>query len=109
MKKFIIGSSMEEVKKLIPPGSIKKVMVGNQAVALTEFKGVFFAFETQCPHRGELLTKGRINPKGEIICPLHNYRFDLQHGQVRAGYCPDLKVYRTELHSQGLTVYMPEG
>lgn len=56
-------------------------------------KGIFVT-ENACPHNGENLSKGTLNYLDEIICPWHNYRFNLITGQESSTRCPDLKTYR---------------
>ncbi|EOZ95981.1 biphenyl dioxygenase [Indibacter alkaliphilus LW1] len=50
------------------------------------------------------LGNGKINNQKEIICPLHEYRFDLETGQVKSGDCADLKVYKADLTETGLEI-----
>ncbi|PJX12639.1 hypothetical protein CWI66_16565 [Halomonas sp. 141] len=38
---------------------------------LVEIDGVHYSIEDKCPHRGGLISRGKICEKG-IICPLHH-------------------------------------
>lgn len=107
MKEFQLGTSKEEVFELLPDKRIKKIILGNKALAILRNGENFFAFDTQCPHRGASLLQANINGLGEIICPLHQYRFDLKTGQVRSGYCSDLPIFPVRLSEDGIfiTVY----
>ena len=40
------------------------------------------AYSSVCPHMGGPLAQGRIQD-GEVTCPWHRYRFDLQTGEGR--------------------------
>jgi nitrite reductase/ring-hydroxylating ferredoxin subunit len=68
----------------------------------------FYAFSSSCPHRGASLIEGSINGIGEIICPLHNYRFDIKTGQVKSGSCEELEVFHCELSEDGLKITLPD-
>ncbi len=107
MRQFTLGKSKEEVLNMIPERAIKKVSTGDQFIGLLRIGQEFFAFQSSCPHRGASLIQGNFNAVGELICPLHQYRFDLKSGQVKAGSCADLEVYRCELLENGLQITMP--
>lgn len=107
MKKFTLGKSKEEVFKLVPERVIKKVILGETTIGILRKGDSFHCFQAFCPHRGASLIQGNINSSGEIICPLHQYRFDLETGQVKSGYCKDLDIYPNELTENGLDISIP--
>jgi nitrite reductase/ring-hydroxylating ferredoxin subunit len=107
MKKFTLGNSKEEVFKLVPEKVIKKVILGETSIGIVRIGESFRCFQAFCPHRGASLIQGNINSSGEIICPLHQYRFDLKTGQVKSGYCEDLEIYPNELTENGLEITIP--
>jgi nitrite reductase/ring-hydroxylating ferredoxin subunit len=80
---------------------------GEKRLAILRIGDILHIFDAQCPHRGADLGQANTNGAGEIICPLHQYRFDLKTGDVRSGYCNSLPVYRNELTDSGLTIYLP--
>ncbi len=106
-KTYTLGNSKSQIDALIPKSVIKKVKVGDRSIALIRLKDEFYAFSTSCPHRGASLLDGSINGIGEIICPLHHYRFDLKTGQVKSGSCADLEVFPCELGEDGLKITLP--
>lgn len=108
MKKFILGSSKEEVFKLIPENVIKKVILGETSIGIVRAGETFHSFQAFCPHRGASLIQGSINSSLEIICPLHQYRFDLATGRVKSGSCGDLDIYPVELTQHGLEISLPD-
>jgi len=107
MHTFQFGNCKEEVLQAIPERKIKKLAAGEKRLAILRIGDVLHIFDVQCPHRGADLGQANINGAGEIICPLHQYRFDLKTGDVRSGYCSALPVYRNELSDSGLTIYLP--
>ncbi len=104
MRQYTLGKSRAHMLNLVPEHCIKKVQVGDQFIGLLRIGEKFFAFQTQCPHRGASLLQANINAIGELICPLHQYRFDLATGQVKAGVCSDLQTYPCELLDEGLQI-----
>lgn len=104
MKTFTLGTSKEQVLRLIPDKQIKIVQLGATKICVTRDGEDFFAFETQCPHRKANLSQGFINGIQEVICQLHEYRFDLNTGRVTSGQCPDLTIYQSKLTVDGLKI-----
>ncbi|MFM7628759.1 MAG: Rieske (2Fe-2S) protein [Algoriphagus sp.] len=107
MQPFHFGSSKEDVLQAIPERKIKKLTAGEKRLAVLRIGELLHVFDVQCPHRGADLTQANINGAGEIICPLHQYRFDLKTGDVRSGYCASLPIYPNELTATGLHIYLP--
>lgn len=106
-KTYTLGNSKSQIEAMIPKSVIKKVKVGDRSIALVRLQNEFYAFSSSCPHRGASLIEGSINGIGEIICPLHQYRFELKTGQVKSGSCGDLEVFPCELLEDGLKITLP--
>ncbi len=104
MKEFQLGKSREEAFELLPEKIIKKVILGEKVIALLRIGDKIFAFNAHCPHLGASLLHANVNGLGEIICPLHQYRFDLKTGQVRAGYCSELPVFPVRSEQNGIFI-----
>jgi nitrite reductase/ring-hydroxylating ferredoxin subunit len=104
MKTFTLGTNKEQVLRLIPNKQIKVVQMGPTKVCVTRDGEDFFVFETLCPHRKANLSQGFINGIQEVVCHLHEYRFDLKTGRANSGQCPDLTVYSSELSDDGLKI-----
>jgi 3-phenylpropionate/trans-cinnamate dioxygenase ferredoxin subunit len=108
MKEYQLGTNKKEVYEMLPEYRIKKVLLGTKTIGLLRMGDQFFAFDSQCPHRGADLLQAHINGSGEIICPLHQYRFDLKSGQVRSGYCGELPVYQVDFSDEGLRITLTQ-
>lgn len=107
MKKYTLGNSKEEILLMFPQKSIKKVLVGEKKIAVVRIGLEIYSFQSNCPHRGASLINGIINASQEIICPLHEYRFDMKSGNVIVGSCQDLEIYPNNLTDTGLEIIMP--
>jgi len=103
-KKFTIGADKAGAVQLLPDGEIKLVQVGTTKICLVRIAEDVFAFQHLCPHQSASLAEGKINTFGQVICPLHHYRFDLKTGDVKSGTCPDLKIYPAKLTDQGIEI-----
>lgn len=61
-------------------GSMLELEVAGKRCCIARHEDVFYAFYDSCPHAGGRLSEGRITLKGEVVCPLHGYRFRLENG-----------------------------
>ena len=108
MKEFTLGTSKEDILRLFPEGRVKKVRLGLLEIGILRMGDSFFGFELFCPHRGASLLNAFTNSVGELICPLHEYRFDLKTGQAASGSCRDMKTYACRITEHGLVIEVPE-
>lgn len=106
MKEFQLGNSVSEVFEMLPESRVKKVKLGNREIGIVRIGEKIFGFDAYCPHRGASLIQGTIHT-GEIICPLHHYRFELQNGRAKAGDCSDLMTFPCHLSDEGLKIILP--
>jgi len=67
----------------IPPICGRRVIAGDEDIAVFCVEGQVLAIENRCPHKGGSLSEG-ITAEGIVTCPLHHWRFDLRSGQ-----CPE--------------------
>jgi nitrite reductase/ring-hydroxylating ferredoxin subunit len=68
-----------------------------------------FACAHKCPHAGGHLADGFIDALGNIVCPLHRYKFSLQNGRNVSGEGYYLKTYPVEMREDGVYVGLEEG
>lgn len=66
-----------------------------------------FAFQARCPHAGADLSKGAVDKLGNVICPLHHYRFSLATGRNVSGEGYFLKRYAVGIEEDGIYVELP--
>ena len=78
-------------------------------ICLGRFKDGIFAFAYKCPHAGGILADGYIDALGNVVCPLHRYKFSLQNGRNVSGEGYYLKHWPVEIREEGVFVGMEEG
>ena len=88
-----LAESIESLKLLCSEKGIVLFQIDNEFVSVALWDDSFFAFQNECPHSGAKLNRGRVNHIGEIVCPLHGYRFRLTDGVESHSKCQDLKTY----------------
>jgi nitrite reductase/ring-hydroxylating ferredoxin subunit len=67
----------------VPEGGILGVVVEGRRVALARAGGVVRGFADRCTHEATRISEGFCEG-GEVECPLHGARFDLETGEPRS-------------------------
>jgi nitrite reductase/ring-hydroxylating ferredoxin subunit len=89
-------------------GEVIGVVVDGQDVALYRVGGTVYATSNVCTHEFALLSDGYVED-GCIECPLHQARFDIASGEVRAAPATDpIKTYPVKLDGGQVMVDLPE-
>lgn len=77
MTEWLEVSSLKQLER-----SKKQVVtVGDQAIVLFHYDGEVYALLDACIHKGRSLARG-LTFKGSVICPGHQWAFDLKSGWV---------------------------
>ena len=85
----------------IPPGEGRLIRAGHIPVAVFRTRaGDVHATQALCPHRAGPLADGIIGG-GELHCPLHGYKFDLETGTPIGNDCKALKTYPAQVGDDG--------
>jgi ferredoxin-nitrite reductase len=82
----------------IAEGSAKLLRSKGEEMAVFKSNGRLYGIQNICPHEGGQLCNGWIEG-GEVVCPLHGYKFDLKTGACSTD--PKLKVKIFRLVAQG--------
>jgi len=99
-----IFDSEEKAKSKIPEHSTQLLIVNGKRICLARHGGRFYAVQDSCTHQGESLSKGKVNFLGEIICPWHSYRFQLDSGRASDSACPALSTYAVKSDDSGFFI-----
>jgi 3-phenylpropionate/trans-cinnamate dioxygenase ferredoxin component len=65
----------------IPDGGVKVVRMDDQAIAVFNVGGAYYALDDVCTHDGGPLAEGPIDDH-VVECPRHGARFDIRTGAV---------------------------
>jgi ferredoxin-nitrite reductase len=77
----------------IPEGSAKLLRSKGEEMAVFKNNGQLYGIQNICPHEGGQLCNGWIDG-GEVVCPLHGYKFDLKTGACSTDPKLRVKVFR---------------
>lgn len=93
---------------------ISEITFGDNRIAVVEIEGKkvclaqhhndYFAFAYKCPHAGGILAMGHLDPMGNVVCPLHRYKFSISNGRNISGEGYYLKHWPVELREDGVYV-----
>jgi nitrite reductase/ring-hydroxylating ferredoxin subunit len=97
-----IAESAEEI--LFDTSNIAEVVADDKHICLGKHKGEIFAFAEKCPHASGLLKDGFIDALGNVVCPLHRYKFCLKNGRNVSGEGYYLKHWPVEVKEDGVFV-----
>jgi ferredoxin-nitrite reductase len=87
----------------IAEGTGKAVIVNGIPVAVFRRGGRLCAIENICPHAGASLAEGLLDGD-EVLCPLHNFRFDITTGACSTDPILRVKTFPVVPHADGFTV-----
>lgn len=93
MRWIKVFDSLEEANKQLDKRNPLPLHIGDRRINLAKYNDEWFAFADACPHQHASLSKGWTNHICEIICPLHEYRYNLKTGRESAGRAPDLETF----------------
>jgi len=85
------------------------IEAGGKKMCLAKFEGNLFACAHKCPHAGGLMEEGWVDATGNIVCPLHRYKFSLEKGRNVSGEGYFLKTYPIEERPDGIYVGIETG
>ena len=87
---------------VVQESRVKGFDVEGRKVAISHTKTGYFAFKDECPHNRVKLSEGICNIYDEVVCPWHNYRFDLKTGNETSGHGHYLRIYHIEISDEGV-------
>ena len=105
-KWYKIADSLKELD--FSKDGLCTVEVESKKICISLFKEQIFATTAKCPHAGGNLSHGYVDAAGNIVCPIHRYKFSLETGRnvTNEGYY--LKTYPTEVRENGVFVGIEE-
>ena len=76
----------------------------DKRICLAKHQGELFAVAAKCPHASGIMANGFIDAMGNVVCPLHRYRFSLKNGRNVSGEGYQLKHWPVEVRTDGVYV-----
>jgi nitrite reductase/ring-hydroxylating ferredoxin subunit len=97
-----IADSVEEIE--FGGNNIAEVRAGDKSICIGRHDGQLYAFAQKCPHASGYLVDGYIDPLGNVVCPLHRYKYSMKNGRNVSGEGYYLRNWPVEVREDGIYV-----
>ncbi len=85
-----------------------EIEIKGKTICISKKENEVFACAPKCPHAGGHLSHGFTDAAGNIVCPLHRYKFSLQNGRNISGEGYYLKTYPVQKRDDGIYIGIEE-
>lgn len=103
---YKIAESVQELD--FNSNNLLALSVNKKKITVGLYKDKLLACGYACPHAGGVFADGHIDALGNIVCPLHHYKFNPQNGRNVTGEGYALKTYDIDVREDGVYVGMEE-
>ncbi len=85
-----------------------EIIADSKTICIAKHEDQLFAFAQKCPHASGLLSQGFVDPLGNVVCPLHHYKYSIKNGRNVSGEGYYLKHWPVEIRDDGIYVGLEE-
>jgi 3-phenylpropionate/trans-cinnamate dioxygenase ferredoxin subunit len=82
--------------------------INGKTICLAKHNNQLFACTQKCPHAGGSLADGYLDALGNLVCPLHKYKFSLKNGRNVSGEGYYLKTFSIKEREDGVFVCLDQ-
>jgi 3-phenylpropionate/trans-cinnamate dioxygenase ferredoxin subunit len=97
-----IADAVEELN--FNNNNITEVEADGKRICIARHDSGLFAFAYKCPHAGGYFADGYVDAVGNVVCPVHRYKFCLKNGRNVSGEGYYLKHWPVEVRENGVFV-----
>lgn len=99
----------ESVAEITQQGNIRVTEreINGRLICIVADHEKIFACAGKCPHAGGRLSQGFTDGNGNIVCPVHRYKFRLSNGYNVSGEGFHLKTYPVMENEEGVFIQFP--
>jgi nitrite reductase/ring-hydroxylating ferredoxin subunit len=101
-----IADSIEELN--FSTDGLSSIEVEGKKICVAKHHDEVFGCSAKCPHAGGDMSQGYVDALGNIVCPLHRYKFSLLNGRNTSGEGYFLKNYPIEIRENGIFIGIEE-
>ena len=99
---FKLADNIDEIP--FEQNNLVEMETGGKKFCLVKKEEKLYACAHKCPHAGGRLADGYTDVQGNIVCPLHRYRFNIETGRNTSGEGYFLKTYLVENREDGIYI-----
>ncbi len=92
----------------LTPGHIGEVEVEGKKLCVGQVGGEWYGFSHACPHAGASMMDGYVTSSCQVVCPVHQLKFNLKNGRDIHGDGYALKMYPIEVRAEGVFLGVEE-
>ena len=93
--------------EFVKEGVVRIIQVAQHRMMVLRKGDQIYAMRSQCPHNGFSLEHAAME-NGDILCPLHRYRFCIETGKNTSGEGFYLEHFPIEVREGGVYVGVPQ-
>ncbi|RYZ91416.1 MAG: (2Fe-2S)-binding protein [Proteobacteria bacterium] len=86
-----------------------EIEAAGRSFCLARHDGKLFALAPKCPHASGRFVHGVIDGQGNVVCPLHRYKFCLANGRNVSGEGYYLKRWPVDVRNDGVYLELQQG
>lgn len=86
------------------PGCLTEVEADGKKICLALHNNKLFACSHKCPHAGGILADGYLDARGNIVCPVHRFKFNPANGRNVSGEGYFLKTFPVQVRPEGVFI-----
>ena len=84
--------------------NIAEIIAGERKICIGKYGGNLFAFSNKCPHASGLFVNGYIDALGNVVCPVHRYKYCMSNGRNITGEGYFLRHWAVQIREDGIYV-----
>ncbi len=88
--------------------NMAEVTVKGKKICIGKYKEVLYAFASKCPHASGILANGYIDMVGNVVCPVHRYKFCIKNGRNVSGEGYYLKHWPVDVREDGVFIELEQ-
>jgi nitrite reductase/ring-hydroxylating ferredoxin subunit len=92
-----------------PANGLVVIEAAGKKITLSLWQDQLRGFAHKCPHAGGIFCDGFMDALGNVVCPLHRYKFSITNGRNTSGEGYYMKTYPIEERADGIFVGFEEG
>jgi 3-phenylpropionate/trans-cinnamate dioxygenase ferredoxin subunit len=97
-----VAESINEIQ--FHSNNLATVDADGKTICIGKHGAELFAFAPKCPHASGEFVHGFIDALGNVVCPLHRYKFCMKNGRNVSGEGYYLKSWPVEIREDGVYV-----
>ena len=101
-----IFDSQVAAREALKENQPRLLLIGGKRICLVKTNDKILAVQNSCTHNGGSLHLGTINFRGEVVCPLHQYQFDLKTGREANQRSTDLECFPIRESEEGVFILL---